>query len=200
MYNYVYRMRGPGTGRHGGGIASMKSLVAALALTLIVAPGSAVQGPPMPPPPAELKLLWWMKGNWDADLNMFEGGKQIGTAKGPVSCADSLGKMYLESKFETDMGGMSMKGLQLTSYDSKKKEFMAFWFDSMAPGLLEMRGQLKGQTLIMSSKPTSFPGMPGRMSFRSTNSMKSKTQMHFRLEMNTGKGWEKILDGTMTRR
>jgi hypothetical protein len=182
----------------------LKTFIAALAL-LGAAMGVAAYGTrqgqaPNPVPPKELKLLGWMKGTWDADLKMYEGGKMIGEAKGPVATVDALGGMYLQTDFETDMGGMIMKGLQLTSYDSNSKEYMAFWFDSMAPGLLEMRGKLKGQTLIMTSKMTSFPGMPGKMAFRSTSSMKSATKMVFRLEMNTGKGWGKMLEGTFTRK
>jgi len=181
----------------------MKGLMTTFALAAIVsmtAMGFTRQGPPMPQPPKELKQIAWMKGEWQADFNMFEGGKKVGVAKGPVSCADALGNMYFESRFETDMGGMKMKGLQLTTYDANTKEFAGYWFDSMAPGLLELRGKLKGQTLVMTSKPTAFPGMPGKMSFRSTNAMKSPTSMLFRLEMNQGKGWSKMLEGTMTRK
>jgi len=154
----------------------------------------------MPKPPAELKKVGWLKGNWDADLKMFEGGKQVGTAKGPVNTTDSLGGMYLETRFESNMGGMAMKGLQMTSYDAAKKQYMAYWFDNMGPGGLELWGSLKGHTLVLVSKPVAIPGMPGKHAFRSTNAMKSANTMMFRLEMNSGKGWGKMLEGTMTRK
>jgi hypothetical protein len=174
------------------------SLAVAMAFSTTIA--GSKQGPPMPTPPKELKLINWLKGDWDANLSMFENGKNIGTSKGPVSAADSLGGMYLESKFEVDMGGMKMTGLQLTTYDSNRKEFVAYWFDSMAPGLLEMRGKLSGQTLVLTSKPTAFPGMPGKNAFRATNSLKSATTVLFRLEINSGKGWSKMMEGMMTRK
>lgn len=179
----------------------MKTILATIALFgAVVALGGSAQGPMPQPPAKELKAIGWMKGEWDADLKMFEGGKSHGSAKGPASTTESLGGMYLQTKFESDMGGMKMQGLQLTSYDSSKKEYVAYWFDSMGVGVLEMRGKLKGQTLVMSSKMTAFPGMPGKMAFRSTNSMKSANSMVFRLEMNTGKGFAKMLEGTFTRK
>lgn len=177
----------------------MKNLSKSILLLIAVAvamPGIG-QGPV--PAPKELKLLSFMKGNWDVDLKMYEGGKMVGPAKGTMTIQDSLDGMYIEARHETDMGGMKMKGLQLTSYDASKKQFMAYWFDSMGPGGLEMRGTLKGQTLTLESKMSTFPGMPGKMAFRATQSLKSANQMFFRLEMNQGKGWGKMLEGTMNR-
>jgi len=179
----------------------LKSLFVTFAILCVVsAHSTSLQGPPMPKPPAELRKIGWLKGSWDADLKMFEGGKQVGTAKGPVNTTDSLGNMFLETRFESNMGGMAMKGLQMTSYDPAKKQYVAFWFDNMGPGGLELWGSLKGQTLVLTSKPVAVPGMPGKMAFRSTNAMKGANTMMFRLEMNSGKGWGKMLEGTLTRK
>lgn len=178
----------------------MKFAFAFLAALAVSAPVSGVQGPMPAPPTAELKKIGWLKGNWEAELKMFEGGKEMGVTKGPVGTNETLGGMYFETNFQSDMGGMNMQGLQLTSYDSSKKQYVAYWFDSMGVGVLEMRGTLKNGVLIMSSKPTVFPGMPGKMAFRSTNAMKGANKMLFRLEMNNGKGWGKMLEGTMTRK
>ena len=177
----------------------MKIKSALLALTFAVAAvGATYQGPV--PPPKELKASGFMKGTWSLDLKMYDKGKAMGSVTGEVKCVDSMGGQYIESRHDSDMGGMKMTGLQLTSYDTSKKEYMAFWFDSMGAGLLELRGKLKGQTLVLESKMMSYPGMPGKMAFRATNAMKGANQMLFRLEMNTGKGWGKMLEGMMTRK
>ena len=178
----------------------MKIALALLAALAVSAPVSGLQGPMPKPPTAELKRIGWLKGNWEANLKMFEGGRNVGAAKGPVGTNEALGGMYLETNFQSDMGGMNMQGLQLTSYDTSKKQYVAYWFDSMGVGVLEMRGTLKNGVLVMSSKPTSFPGMPGKMAFRSTNAMRGANTMLFRLEMNQGTGWGKMLEGTFTRK
>lgn len=181
----------------------MNSILAALAfVSAFSAPSLGDrQDPMLLPPPKELKALSFMKGEWDADLNMFEPGKKAPTPfKGTVTTADALNGMWIETRHDSDMGGMPMKGLQMTSYDAGKKQYMAYWFDSMGPGGLELWGNLKGQTLILVSKPVEIPGMPGKHAFRATTSLKGAGKLHFRLEMNSGKGWGKMIEGTMTKK
>jgi hypothetical protein len=180
----------------------MKSFFATmlLAIALSALGQEQEQGMMMPPPP-ELKALWFLKGEWDADLNMFEPGKKTPTPfKGSVTTADALNGMWIETRHDSNMGGMPMKGLQMTSYDPGKKKFMAFWFDSMGPGGLELWGSLKGQTVVLTSKRVEIPGMPGRHAFRATTSLKGPGRLLFRLEMNSGKGWGTMIEGTMTRK
>jgi hypothetical protein len=175
------------------------ALIPALALSLAFA--SAVSSPQGPmPPPKELGAISFLKGTWDVDLKMFDQGKEMGAVKGTIVTSDALGGMYHETRYDTDMGGMPMTGIQLTTYDPAKKEYLAYWFDNMGPGGLEMRGKLKGQTLILVSKPIEIPGMPGKHAFRATSSMKGVGKVLFRLEMDSGKGWGKMLEGTMSRK
>ena len=181
----------------------MKSIFAAILLaTAIVASGRVSQeAMPMPQPPKELKALSFLKGEWDVDLKMYEPGKKTPTpTKGSVTAADSLDGMYIESRFEADMGGMPFKGLQMTTYDPIKKKFQAYWFDSMGPGGLEFLGSLKGQTLVLTSKAVEMPGMPGKHALRSTNSLKGPGKMFMRVEMNSGKGWSTMIEGMMTKK
>jgi hypothetical protein len=176
----------------------MTSLLTALVLTVAAAPA---QDPMMPAPPAELKSLNWMVGDFTTDFKMYEPGQTEGVPiPGSISSKMSLGDVYIESRFEADMGGMKMTGLQMTSYDPAKKEYMAFWFDSMAPGVLELRGKLTGQVLTLVSKPIEIPGMPGKHAFRATNGLKGAGKVLFRLEMNSGQGWYKMMEGMMTRK
>jgi hypothetical protein len=88
----------------------------------------------------------------------------------------------------------------MTSYDPAKKEYVAWWFDSMAPGVLEMRGQLTGQVLVLKSQPIEIPGMPGKHAFRATYGLKGSGKYLFRLEMNSGEGFYKMMEGMMVRK
>ena len=176
----------------------MTTLFSTLLMAVAIAPA---QDPMMPAPPAELKALNWMLGDFDTDLKMYEPGQTEGVpVPGTTSSKMSLGDVYIEGRFEADMGGMKMTGLQMTTYDPATKEYVAWWFDSMAPGVLEMRGQLKGQVLTLVSKPIEIPGMPGKHRFRATNGLKGPGKYLFRLEMDSGEGWYKMMEGMMTKK
>lgn len=176
----------------------MTTLVASIVLAVAVAPA---QDPMMPAPPAELKALNWMLGDFTSDLKMYEPGQTEGAPMpGSTSAKMSLGDVYIESRFEADMGGMKMTGLQMTTYEPAKKEFVAWWFDSMAPGVLELRGQLNGQVLTLVSKPIEIPGYPGKHAFRATCGLKGAGKYLFRLEMDSGEGWYKMMEGMMTKK
>ncbi len=171
------------------------------AIVLASAMAAPAQDPMMGVPPKELKSLFFMVGDFDCDFQMWEpGGTTPMPMKGTISTMESLSGMYLESRHEGDMGGMVMKGLQMTSYDAAKKQYMAYWFDSMGPGALEMWGTLNGQTLTLVSKPVEIPGMPGKARFRATSSMKGVGKVLFRLEMDMGQGWGKMIEGMMTKK
>ncbi len=176
----------------------MTTLIASLVLAVAIAPA---QDPMMPAPPAELKALNWMLGDFTTDLKMYEPGATEGTpVPGSTTAKMSLGDVYIESRFEADMGGMKMTGLQMTSYDPATKEYVAWWFDSMAPGVLELRGKLKGQVLVLTSKAIPVPGYPGKHKFRATNGLKGAGKYLFRLEMDSGQGWYKMMEGMMTKK
>ncbi len=179
----------------------MRALLAVFVFAAVtIAPGQDPEAGPMMPPPKELKALYFMKGEWDADLKMFEPGKPPLPFKGTVKTGDALRGMWIETRHDSDMGGMPMQGLQMTSYDPGKKKYMAYWFDSVGPGGLELWGSLKGQTLVLTSDRVEIPGMPGKHAFRATTSLKGAGKLLFRLEMNSGKGWHPMIEGTMTKK
>lgn len=167
---------------------------------LATALASPTQDPMMAPPPKELKALAWMLGDFTSNLTMYEPGKAEGSpSPGTISSKMSLGDMYIESRFTADMGGMKMTGLQLLSFDAAKGEYMAYWFDSVGPGVLELRGKLKGQVLVLVSKPIAVPGMPGKHAFRATAGLKGRGEYLFRLEMNSGQGFYTMMEGMNTK-
>ena len=180
----------------------MRTIIAAVVLaTAIAYAGQDPQQPMAATQPKELRALSCMMGTWDADLKMYEPGSMQATPlKGTVVTAATLNGMWIEARHEAVMGEMPMKALEMTCYDAAKKQYRTYWFDSTGPGGLEFLGTLKGQTLVLLSKPEEIPGMPGKSTFRSTTSMKGAGKLLFRLEINSGKGWSKMIEGTMTRK
>ena len=178
----------------------MNALLLAVAVAATIAPP---QDPPegmMLTPPPELDALDWMMGDFDFNMEMPMPGEDEGVpVPGTSSTHKTMGGMWLETRHAADFGGMKMTGMQLMSYDMEAKEYVSYWFDSLGPGSLEMRGKLKGQTLVMESKMASFPGMPGKSAYRATYSMKGRGKVFFRLETDTGTGWGVMVEGMMTR-
>lgn len=152
-------------------------------------------------PPQELNALSWMMGDFDANLEMFMPGQDEGM---PVPSTSSthktMGGMWLETRHTADMGGMKMTGMHMLSYDAEAKEYMSYWFDSVGPVMGEMRGQLKGQTLVLQSEMLSVPGVPGKSAYRATYSMKGRGKVLFRLEVDNGSGFGVMLEGMMARK
>jgi hypothetical protein len=197
----------------------MSSILALIAFALTLAQGqgqgqSQGQGQGTPPPvtaapsptmgmqpPKELQAVNFLIGEFDVEMKFFEPGKDPVTTTGTVFCSEALGGMYLESTHTYDMGEMSMEGRHFLTYDPAKKKYIGYWFDQAAPGAMEMSGSLKSNALlVMISKPTAVPGMPGLQTFRSTWSVKSDTTIKFLLEVKAGKKWTTVIDGVMTRR
>lgn len=53
--------------------------------------------------------------------------------------------------------------------------------------------------MTLVSKPGPIPGMPGKHSFRATYGLKESGKYLFRLEMNSGKGFQKMMEGLNTK-
>jgi len=176
-------------------------LHATLAAVAILGVGSAPTGLQEPmAAPAELKQIEFMNGSWTVDLEAYNEGASMGKVTGSATTGPAMNGMYLETRHEADMMGMNFKGLQLTSYDPEAKEYVAWWFDSVAPGVLELRGALKDKTLTLVSKPVSFPGMPVKTAYRVTQGQTSPTKLSFLMETNPGTGWTKMMEGTMSKK
>lgn len=171
-----------------------RTIVAATAL--LSAFVIAGQGMQMPPPPPELGKIGFFTGKWTGSLKVY------GMGQSPVACkATLLGKKtldnrYIQTNHTMDMGKMGkMEGMHLISYDVFKKQFVAFWFDSSVPSVMEMSGNFQGTSLIMISKPTSVPGMPAPMIMRTTFTKKGNSQYDFKLESKDGEKWSPMIVG-----
>ena len=106
-------------------------------LTLaVVALFAAQQGPPMPKPGAEHKLLTQDAGTWDAAVEMHaEPGKPPMKSKGVEVNTIGCSELCLVTTFKGDMGGMPFEGAGVTTYDPKKQKYIGSWTDSMSAGL-----------------------------------------------------------------
>jgi len=172
----------------------MKSLIVAAAL--IGSTAFAGQGMQMPPPPPELQKVAFMTGKWAGTMKIYGMGPNPSNGKASIVAKKTMDNRYIQADHVMSMGQMGkMEGMHLLSFDPFKKAFVAFWFDSSSPGVMEMTGNFQGTSLIMISKPTSIPGMPEPMTMRSTYVKQSNTRYTFKLEHKQGDKWAPMITG-----
>lgn len=149
-------------------------------------------------PPEELKQASFILGNWEGKEKFTFGGmKSEGTGGHHIQVA--LGGRFVESHYRGKNSSMGdMEGRLLLCYDPESKKFKSWWFDAAAPGALEMEGNVKGESLIMESKPMEMPGM-GVQTFRAIFTKKGE-QLTFELSMKQGSSWAPMIEAIYSKK
>jgi hypothetical protein len=150
-------------------------------------------------PPKEMSLAAFLLGNWTGSMTFYDQGKTT-KSTGTIVGKRALGGRYVSSDHTYRMGGMTMTGMHLLTYDPSEKAWKAWWFDSAAPGAMELTGDFSGNKLVMTSKPTPIPGMPNPASFRATWVKVSAKKLDFTLEMKGGETWGKVIVGSYSKK
>ena len=104
----------------------------------------------MKPGPAHEFLTAAFVGEWTVDAKMWmEPGAEPMTSKGSASCKPLFGGRYIRETFKGDMMGQPFEGEGTTGFDNNKKLFVSTWIDSMATGVMAMKGSISedGKTL-----------------------------------------------------
>lgn len=169
----------------------MKIFLAA-SLLLAAAVTFAQDMMPMAPPKELKRVESWFLGKWTSTTKMEGVGQGM---KGNSVGQKVLGGMYIQQNHSMAMGKMGkMSGMYMMSYDPAKKQYVAWWYDSSAPGAMEMSGNFQGDKLIMISKPTPIPGMQEPAIMRATWQKKPGNKILFQLDMKQGDKWGQIME------
>jgi hypothetical protein len=172
----------------------MKIFLAA-GLLLAAAVTFAQEMMPMAPPKELKRVESWFVGKWTSTSKMSDMGQGMSTMKGNSVGMKVLGGMYIQQNHSMNMGKMGkMSGMYIMTYDPAKKQYIAWWYDSSAPGQMEMSGNFQGDKLIMISKPTPIPGMAEPAIMRATWQKKPGNKIQFVLEMKQGDKWGKMME------
>jgi hypothetical protein len=111
----------------------------------------AQEGPPVPKPTEEHKVLAAEEGTWDAVVKSYMGapGAEPMVSKGVETNAMMAGGLWMISKFEGEFGGMKFEGRGQFGYDATKKKYVGTWVDSMAPTISMLEGTYDAKTRTM---------------------------------------------------
>lgn len=175
----------------------MKTLIA-LFLAASFA-GAAPQVPDMKPP-AELKQLGFLVGDFEGQNKFFEPDGSSKSSPATIKASMAVGGRFLSWGYKGNMPGFGdVEGLLLMTYDADSKKFLGWWYDNAGSRPMEMSGGFEGVKLVMTSLPSNAPGMEGAV-FRSTFSKKSATEVAFLLESKMGDQWMTFIDGSYKKR
>ena len=132
---------------------SLARLCVAAAVLGASASGMAQEGdgPPIPKPTAEHKILAADEGTWDATIKSFLAGPDAEptVSKGVEVNTVMPGGLWVLSTFRGDIGGMAFEGHGQFGYDPLKKKYVGSWIDSMSPSLSVLEGTYDAQTRTM---------------------------------------------------
>lgn len=108
----------------------------------------AQEGPPIPKPTAEHKVLAAEEGTWDATVKSYQNGPDSDpvVSKGVEVNTVLPGGLWVSSVFRGDFAGVVFEGRGQFGYDPYKKKYVGTWIDSMAPTLTVLEGTYDEKT------------------------------------------------------
>lgn len=143
-------------------------------------------------------------GTWDGEVTMWHAADGEPMKSKGVETNEMLGKMWLMSEYEGDMGGQKFAGRSAIGYDPVKKKYYGGWVDTMSPFMMKMEGDYDeaSNTLTMNGESTSaMTGKPEK--FKLVTKWDGKDKKTFEIHSlsgdDPGKGW-KLMEIKYTRR
>lgn len=148
---------------------------------------AAMEPAPVPP---ELDKMDWMVGTWKADMHweasdMGPAGNTVGTE----TVTEGPGGQSFISNFEGQMKEHPFEGHGVITYDPTKKQYISTWTDSYMPGIMVMKGTMKGDKLVYEGEGTGPDGKP--MKHRATVSNMKPDSYTYTMEMQDKGQWKK---------
>lgn len=111
----------------------------------------AQEGPPIPKPTAEHKVLAEDVGTWDCVTKSYMAGPDAEplVSKGVEVNTLLPGGLWLLSEFKGEFAGTAFVGRGQFGYDTDKKMYVGTWIDSMVTSLMVLEGSYDAKTKSM---------------------------------------------------
>lgn len=149
-------------------------------------------------PPVELKKLEWFLGEWTGKVKYTFPGED--PTEGEMAFKNEREANFLKSTSKFKMMGTDFVEIGYIAYNAKDKCYCSWTFTNFAPLPRIEHGTLDGDTVTFVSEPWEV-GMPGGPTTgRATLKKKSDKEMTFTLEFKEGDKWNKVGEGTFTKK
>lgn len=157
----------------------------------VMAFGAATAQMPEMGPPAELKKLDWMIGEWTGSVNWTMEGME---GEMTHNLKHEWEGQFMKMTATGEMMGMTFTEVSYLAWDAKEKKLVSWTFTSFAPLPRIEKGTITGNTIVFISDPWDVPGGGPTVS-RATLIKKSDSEMTLLLEFKEGDSWSKVGDG-----
>jgi hypothetical protein len=178
--------------------------IACSALCLFIAATSrAAEGiPEMPKPQKEHEWLAQFAGDWDYETEVKPPGSNETMKFKGEEHSHMVGGFWLVGHNEFEMLGTPCSAIMTIGYDTKAKNYIGTWIDSMGDYLWEYKGKADGNKLTIEAKGPCPMKPPGTMvNFRETLELKDKDHKVFTSSYQEDDGsWTHMLTSVYTRK
>jgi Protein of unknown function (DUF1579) len=181
------------------------AMVRVIQLAVVVAIFSSVvcqaqESPDMPKPQKEHAWLQQLAGDWDSETTVKPPGQPEVKMKGRER-SGMIGGFWLVAENTSDMTGTPYTGILTLGYDSRKKQYVGTWIDSMGDYLWHYTGKVTGKKITLEAKGPS-PLKPGKLSnFKETVELTDADHKVFTSTMQEDNGsWTPMLTIKYTRK
>jgi hypothetical protein len=125
-----------------------------LAVPAVFGQSEEGQGMPAMGAPPEMKAMAFLIGDWDVAMKMLESdtAKVMTEFKGVSHCTSMLDGCMYQMAFETDYGGMIMKGLCFMTFDRETGNWQNVWVDNMIGRIALYEGKMQNDTITLAGK------------------------------------------------
>ncbi len=149
------------------------------------------------------KELAKQAGTWDADMTMYQPGKDPVKTKGVSTSRMILGGHFLVAEDKADWMGMPFEGMGITGYSKEKQKYFSIWMDVMGstPMITWGTADATGKVITYDGEPYDCGAM-GKMTPRLKISNDDADHMTFEMwaKMGNSPDYVKQMDGKYTRR
>ena len=150
----------------------------------------------IPPPPAELKKLDWMVGEWSGKVKWTMAG--VPESEETMDFKVDWDGNFLRSTSKMTMMGMSVTESVYIGWDAKSNKYLCHTFTNLSNDPRIERGTLDGKTFTTVSDPWSVMG--SEAVGRATQRLNDDGSIYFLLEMKEGDKWTKMSEGTFKKK
>lgn len=164
-----------------------------LLAAVFAACAASAQGPMEPP--AELKKLDWMLGEWTSTVKWtYQMEMDV-----PYTVKCEWDGQFLKSTSKMDLMGMAMTQTAYYGWDAAAKKYRGWTFTNFSPEPRIESGTVSGDTLVMISEPWNV-GTGELVVGRMTLTKKGATELHVVLEFKEGDKWVNAAEGTFKKK
>ena len=95
-------------------------------------------------PQKEHEALKQFEGEWDVQCKWMMPGEEVQNNKGTETAKIRLGGFWLVSNFKGEFNRKPFDGHAMTGFDPQAKKYVAVWFGSAGPTVMQFEGEADG--------------------------------------------------------